>query len=174
MYYQSHLQWINHIIWVHNTKSIHYKLTIIVQLTINDVSTQNKSCFPFILHCWNFLRDLMCLCWNLKSSVLSHYTCSKNTLKSINWKWVDTSPHPQHCTRTTQTQRCSIHLQLQNPHTLVWSQFKIKIPAYQCMECHYKDEVVSRLSYVYNGNPYTGKTVSLYWNSPMNCSTERD
>ena len=28
---------------------------------------------------------------------------------------------------------------------------------------HYKDKTDVRQSYLYNGNPYTGKTTSLYW-----------
>ena len=31
----------------------------------------------------------------------------------------------------------------------------------------YKDMMVSRSSHLYHGNPYTGKTVSLYWLSPQ-------
>ena len=30
---------------------------------------------------------------------------------------------------------------------------------------HYKDKAVVRPSYIYNGNPYTGKTASLYWDT---------
>ena len=29
-----------------------------------------------------------------------------------------------------------------------------------------KDKTVVRLSYLYHGNPYTGKSASLYWNAP--------
>ena len=32
---------------------------------------------------------------------------------------------------------------------------------------HYKDMTVVRPSYLYNGNPYIGKTASLYWEGPL-------
>ena len=35
---------------------------------------------------------------------------------------------------------------------------------------HDKDKTVMRLVYLYNGNPYTGKTTSLYWDGPQNPS----
>ena len=35
--------------------------------------------------------------------------------------------------------------------------------SYQNRNFHQKDKTVSRLSHLYNRNPYTGKTVSLYW-----------
>ena len=34
-------------------------------------------------------------------------------------------------------------------------------------DSHYEDKRVSRPSFLYNGNPYTGKTGSLYWDSPL-------
>ena len=36
-------------------------------------------------------------------------------------------------------------------------------------EFHYKDKTVSRPSYLYNRNPHTGKTTSLYRASPQTC-----
>ena len=33
-------------------------------------------------------------------------------------------------------------------------------------DSHYKDEMVARLSYLYNGNLYTGKMACLYWDTP--------
>ena len=38
---------------------------------------------------------------------------------------------------------------------------------------HYKDEIDVRPSYLYDGNPYTGKTASLYWDSPLSAAVER-
>ena len=35
---------------------------------------------------------------------------------------------------------------------------------------HYKDNIIMRLPYLYNGNSYTGKMVSLYWDDPWCCS----
>ena len=32
---------------------------------------------------------------------------------------------------------------------------------------YYKDKTVMRPSYLYNGNPYTGKTAYLYWDNPQ-------
>ena len=34
---------------------------------------------------------------------------------------------------------------------------------------HDKDKTVVRPSYLYNGNTYTGKTTSLYWDGPQGC-----
>ena len=45
------------------------------------------------------------------------------------------------------------------------SWFNIKI-LYRYVGFHYKDETAMRSSYLYNGNNYTCKTASLYWNSP--------
>ena len=39
--------------------------------------------------------------------------------------------------------------------------------SYQYSESHYKDKTVLRSSHLYNGNPYTGKTVSLNRNCPV-------
>ena len=46
-----------------------------------------------------------------------------------------------------------------------WAPFQYKdgLPKYE--DSHYKDEMVMRLSYFYNGNPHTGKTESLYFDS---------
>ena len=37
---------------------------------------------------------------------------------------------------------------------------------------HYKDETVVRLSYLYNGNSYTGKAEILYWDGPLNVTVD--
>ena len=34
-----------------------------------------------------------------------------------------------------------------------------------CGNMHYKDKTVMRPSYLHNGNPYTGKMTSLYWDN---------
>ena len=46
----------------------------------------------------------------------------------------------------------------------VLSQYKDHLSMYG--DFHYKDKMVMRLSYLYNGNTYTGKT-SLYWDGPL-------
>ena len=35
----------------------------------------------------------------------------------------------------------------------------------RCVDCHDNDKTVVRPSYLYHGDPYTGKTASLYWNT---------
>ena len=35
------------------------------------------------------------------------------------------------------------------------------------VDFHHKDKTVVKPSYLYNGNPYTGKTVYLYCDSPL-------
>ena len=42
--------------------------------------------------------------------------------------------------------------------------FNTKTPSNQYRDSHYNDETAVKPSYIYNGNPYTGKRVSLYWN----------
>ena len=39
----------------------------------------------------------------------------------------------------------------------------ISRPSFQVWYFHYKDKIVVRPSCLYNGNPYPGKTASLYW-----------
>ena len=34
-------------------------------------------------------------------------------------------------------------------------------------ELHYKDKMVARSFFIYNGDPYIGKTTSLYWDGPQ-------
>ena len=41
------------------------------------------------------------------------------------------------------------------------SQYKDRLSMYE--DSHYKDKTVMRPSYLYDGNSYTGKTTSLYW-----------
>ena len=41
--------------------------------------------------------------------------------------------------------------------------FNIKMLIYQYRKSHWGDKMVVRLSYLHNGNSYTGKTISLYW-----------
>ena len=42
-------------------------------------------------------------------------------------------------------------------HTLAGGWFNIKMPSYQYSDSHYKDEMIVKLSDLYNGNSYTGK-----------------
>ena len=35
------------------------------------------------------------------------------------------------------------------------------------MDFHYKDKTVMKLSYLYDGNSYAGKTSPLYWDGAM-------
>ena len=54
-----------------------------------------------------------------------------------------------------------------SPHTRASSQYKDGLSRYVDFHYMYKDETVFRPSHLYyNGNPYTGKTASLYWDSP--------
>ena len=52
--------------------------------------------------------------------------------------------------------------QQQCPSTQEWAQFQYKDRLSRYRDSHYKDKTVSRPSYLYNGNSYTGKTTSLY------------
>ena len=49
--------------------------------------------------------------------------------------------------------------------TRALSQYKDSLSMYG--DFHYKDKKVVRPSYLYNGNSYTGKSVSLYWDGPQ-------
>ena len=49
------------------------------------------------------------------------------------------------------------------------SQYKDNLSRYGYS--HYKDKMVIRPSYLYNGKPYTGKTPSLCWDSPLDFHT---
>ena len=44
------------------------------------------------------------------------------------------------------------------------SQYEDDLPRHE--NFYHEDKTVTRPSYLYNGNPYTGKTTSLYWNGP--------
>ena len=44
--------------------------------------------------------------------------------------------------------------------------FNIKMPSYQCGKFHYGNKTVIRWSYLCNGNSYSGKMTSLFWNQP--------
>ena len=50
---------------------------------------------------------------------------------------------------------------------IIWapSQYKDCLSRYR--DFHYKDKLVVRLSYLHNGNPYTGKMASLYLDGPL-------
>ena len=56
---------------------------------------------------------------------------------------------------------------VRNPPLTVWalSQHKDHLSMYG--DFHYKDVNIIRLSYFYNGNSYTVKMASLYWDSPL-------
>ena len=45
--------------------------------------------------------------------------------------------------------------------------FNIKMSYYQYRKSHCGDKTVVRLSYLHNGNLYTGKMIPLYWISPQ-------
>ena len=47
-----------------------------------------------------------------------------------------------------------------------WAPSQYKGSFFTYWDFCYKDEVVGRLSYLYNGDPYTGKMTSLYWQGP--------
>ena len=60
-----------------------------------------------------------------------------------------------------------------NWHIFSWNDlahFNNKKVSYQFKDSHYKDEMVVRMSLLYNVNSYTGKTVSLYWNGSLQTS----
>ena len=46
----------------------------------------------------------------------------------------------------------------------------IKMSSYQYRNFHHEDETVSQPSYLYDGNPLSGKTV-LYWDRPRRANT---
>ena len=46
-------------------------------------------------------------------------------------------------------------------------QFDLNIKLVPGTDFHDKDKTVMRPSYLYNGNPYTGKNTSLYWDGPQ-------
>ena len=48
-----------------------------------------------------------------------------------------------------------------------WSPSQYKDGLSRYGDFHYKDKTVLRPSYLYDGNPYTGKTIYLYWDSPL-------
>ena len=54
--------------------------------------------------------------------------------------------------------------------SLVWVEavprFNIKTTSLG-MNSHYRDETIVWPSYLYNGNPYIGNAVCLYWNEPQ-------
>ena len=47
------------------------------------------------------------------------------------------------------------------------SQYKDRLYKYGS---HIKDKTVAKPTYLYNGDPYTGKTASLYWDGPLACT----
>ena len=51
----------------------------------------------------------------------------------------------------------------------------VKDPLSRYKDLRYKDETAVRLSYIYIGNSYPGKTTSLYWNDPgyLRCHQQR-
>ena len=51
------------------------------------------------------------------------------------------------------------------PDVLPGSRLNINMVLYG--DSHYKDKMVVRPSYLYNGNPYTGKMIYLYWDVPQ-------
>ena len=48
-----------------------------------------------------------------------------------------------------------------------WASFRYKDLLSRYGYFHYEDKTVSRQSNLYDGNPYTGKTTSLYWDAPL-------
>ena len=57
---------------------------------------------------------------------------------------------------------CSMRLPLGRIKTPLW--FKDSLSGF--WDFHYKDTTVVRPSYLYHGNSFIGKTVSLYWDTP--------
>ena len=48
-----------------------------------------------------------------------------------------------------------------------WAPFQYEDHLTRYGSSHYKGKTVMRLSYLYNGNSYTGKMAYLYWNGPL-------
>ena len=48
--------------------------------------------------------------------------------------------------------------------------FQYRYSLSRCGDSQVKDKTVVGPSYLYNGNPYTGKTISLYWDDPLKSS----
>ena len=52
--------------------------------------------------------------------------------------------------------------------TVIWMLIEYEMSSYQCKNFLYMNKMVSWLSYLYNGNPSTGK-IHLYWTDPLIC-----
>ena len=52
-------------------------------------------------------------------------------------------------------------------HDRSWAQSQYKDSLYRCGDFHYKDKMVMRLSYLYNGNSNASKTAFLLWDRPL-------
>ena len=52
-----------------------------------------------------------------------------------------------------------------------WVHFQYQALLFRNRDSHYKDKTVVRLSYLYNGNSYTGKIASLYWDGHLDITT---
>ena len=50
---------------------------------------------------------------------------------------------------------------------VTWARLQYKYHLYRYMDFHYKDKMVVRQSYLYNGNSSTIQTVSIQWNSHL-------
>ena len=75
--------------------------------------------------------------------------------------WVTDPHHQENLTAIFNSQSPNIFVPVDKRTP---SQYKDGVSRY--WEFHYKDKMVVTPS-LYNGNPYTGKTTSLYWDSPL-------
>ena len=80
----------------------------------------------------------------------SHISFSHASYHSINY-----------CEFILKSKWCLLGLFLYHWYVNVWGWFNITISYQQYRDFHYKDEMVMRLSHLYNRNPYTGKTTFL-------------
>ena len=76
----------------------------------------------------------------------------------------------QNTTKNISRARCATSLQ----PTCTTPSLDFEVPcvnikaAFPCIWFPYGDKMVVRPSYLHNGNPYTGKTASFYWDAPLN------
>ena len=83
-----------------------------------------------------------------------------------NWAWLSVTHLPTHSRFHRVPNVVTLcgfnqYHRRQNEETGSW--FNIKMSYYQCRKTHCGDKTILRSSYLHNGIPYTGKTISLYW-----------
>ena len=133
----------------------------------------------FFKHCL-FVFDMLAFVMDMLSVVCSHgVTLGSKAItllvpRSINPRFIVLSCECD--LLLSQEQPTVMHLNIlsflneADKQTAGWSpgphlNIKTIFPRYG--DSHVKDKAVVRLSYLYYGDPYTGKTTSLYWDGPQ-------